>query len=189
MATKILEALDPQTVARTGAVATTRPRIYLALILARSSMLDSSALGNQIVLCARASTPTLPLGILKISRLGPVSISSFVTWLVRVLLLSHMPSRLSIKHTCSQAKCTHERDTVCCPWAIPTLPKLGQASTACYLPFALRSEECRSPARGRGRWEVGGWRYPAPLPLRPLDELDETVPCEGNIDKLIAARA
>lgn len=41
-------------------------------------------------------------------------------------------------------------------------------------------------------WEVGdllgGTRPRTPLPLRPLEELDETVPCE-NVDKLVAARA
>ena len=49
----------PQTLARTGAVATTLPHPEgqdLALILARSPMLDSSALGNQTV-CAPVLLP------------------------------------------------------------------------------------------------------------------------------------
>lgn len=57
--------------------------------------------------------------------------------------------------------------------------RLGQVATACYssrrVPFALRSEECRSSARKRGRYQ--------PLPLRPLDQLDETLPCE-SLDKV-----
>ena len=68
----------------------------------------------------------------------------------------------------------------CCPWAaIPNTSKQPQLAI-CRSRSGLRNVD-------RPHGVVGG--TPAPLPLRPLDELDETVPCEENIDKLVAARA
>lgn len=124
-------------------------------------MLDSSALGNQAVLFARASTTTLPLGILKISRLGPVSISSLTTLLVWILLLSHMPSRLSIKHayihvvgqniyTSGIQLLVHGLSQHFPSWGKQPQPAI------CRPRSGLRNVDRPHGVVGGGRWEVGG---------------------------------
>lgn len=89
-----------------------------------------------------------------------------------------MPSRLLLKATCGTLY-VGGMQLVVHGAAIPNTSKQPQ--------FAI----CRSRSDlrnvDRPHGVVGG--TPTPLPLRPLDELDETVPCEENVDKLVAAQA
>lgn len=136
-------------------------------------MLDSSALGNQT-----ARVPML---------LPPVS-SDVIAWHLKDQYCQscqyQQPNELANKHFClSTVQAVHTVHLRGGQFVIhgdhPQHSRVGASSHSLldYMPFALRTLGM-SIVRTE-TWEAPGQPVqPCSVPLRPLDELDETVPCE-----------